>query len=381
MSGSRRPRRIPIPPTNRSSKTPQPPQVVPVVPPGLAADSGDGAKRLPRRGVYPRGPGIHPARSEPGPAPGPRRAPGGERVGPTRCRKAQVLVHQRASQCFADCSGPHGEVLERPGVAYHGLVPNTVDQLPPYAGVERRHQAEPETGESRCEHRHSQHSALETAEPAVFPHEVAIGYSIGSADLVDRAPITRQLQRRDEVGHQIFDPDRLGCGVHPAWGHHHRKLLDQGAHQLERQATGAEHDRGAEFDGRNSRLAENQADLLPAREVAGELGSFPQSAEIDDASDAGGAGRGRKAAGALPVAAGHTPGPSPSSGSGNTRCEPLRAPDPVTMDRAHHPPPLGSEDPPGREDTRAAEPCSGAAAGFHPRAPGGPVPQHSRWRR
>ena len=43
----------------------------------------------------------------------------------------------------------------------------------------------------------------------------------------DRSPISRQLQCCDEVGHQIFDPDRLGCGVHPAWSHHNRKLLDQ----------------------------------------------------------------------------------------------------------------------------------------------------------
>ena len=122
---------------------------------------------------------------------------------------------------------------------------------------------------------------------------VGIRQLIGAADLDDRAAADRDVQRLDEILDQILDRNRLGEHGYPPRSDHHGQVLAQGADHLERQAARSDDDRGTQFHGWDSGVAEDVSHGMPAAQVRRQVAAvFAESAQIDDAGDAGGA-RGR----------------------------------------------------------------------------------------
>ena len=71
------------------------------------------------------------------------------------------------------------------------------------------------------------------------------------------------------------------------------------ADDLEREAAGADHDRGAELDRLDAGGGEQAPDLLAAREMRRQVGARAEPAEVDDPPDArvaGGLGEDRRRA-------------------------------------------------------------------------------------
>ena len=79
------------------------------------------------------------------------------------------------------------------------------------------------------------------------------------------------VQRPDEVGQRVGDPDRLAAGGHPAWRDHHGQALGQVAQDLERRAPGPDHDRGPELRDGDAVASELGAHVVPAGEMVGPL--------------------------------------------------------------------------------------------------------------
>ena len=171
-------------------------------------------------------------------------------------------------------------------------MPDAVDQLAPDARVERGDQAEPQAAEPGRQHRHGQHHATQTALARVLAHQVRVGHPIRSADLVDGASGRFRVQRLQQVGEQIVDPDRLRRHRDPARRDEDREVLHERADHLEREAAGADHDRRAQLDHRNARVAQQATDLEPAAQVRRELLALVrETAEVDDPPHARGARR------------------------------------------------------------------------------------------
>jgi len=96
-------------------------------------------------------------------------------------------------------------------------------------------------------------SALASLVGELFPHALQLFSGLDPSLVVERS---------EEVGEHVPDRDRLGARAHPARRDHHRQALDKRAEHLERGAPRADHDRGAELDGRDPRFAQDTADLL-----------------------------------------------------------------------------------------------------------------------
>ena len=161
VSGSRRPRRIPGPPTSRSanprirhSASRNQPHPADAPTPDAAAASADPRPR--RREARPGG------RAAP-------RASGAERrrcVRPPRLRELAILVRERAGDRLAHVAGANArEQLGGPRRRHHRLVPHAVDQLLPDARVHRRHEAEPAARQPRLSDRRARRPRSRVARP------------------------------------------------------------------------------------------------------------------------------------------------------------------------------------------------------------------------
>ena len=211
---------------------------------------------------------------------------------PTRgLGKLAVLVGQGPGDRLAIASGPHRERPAGAGVRHDGRVPHAIDELPAHARVERRHQPQPEAREGRREHRDRQEQPSESPLSRVLSHEPLVRHDVGAADLEHSAFRGVEVEPGEEVGDQVLDRDRLGLRPHPARRDHDGQPLDEGSDHLERQAPGAEDDRGAELDGRDAGSGQQAADLLAAREVRRQGASRSEPSEVDDPPHARHVGR------------------------------------------------------------------------------------------
>ena len=133
--------------------------------------------------------------------------------------------------------------------------------------------AEPEAREPRRQHRHGHHRPAQAALPRVLAHQLAVGDAgRRRRSRRPRSRRARQVERRDQVGDQVLDRDRLGQRCPPsAASPSPAAARPARAPSRTRALPGADHDRGAELDRRHAGLAEDPADLLPAREVRREL--------------------------------------------------------------------------------------------------------------
>ena len=125
----------PNPPDQQIQQAPEPPQAVPVIPPGLATDPGDRPKCT-METVHPRGPGITPADPN---RPHPR---SGAYAGKRARLDQQVAQPQSSGSSFlarepSASRTPRGATAKSGlfRMSFPGLVPDTFDQLPPNAGV------------------------------------------------------------------------------------------------------------------------------------------------------------------------------------------------------------------------------------------------------
>ena len=97
---------------------------------------------------------------------------------------AQVAGHER-KRTTGGVVGHDRRILE------------SVDQLPPYLRVPRRHEFEPQPGEPRRKDRHRNHQPAEAALPGVLVHDSAIGNFVRAADFEDSRAVRRQVGGRD----------------------------------------------------------------------------------------------------------------------------------------------------------------------------------------
>ena len=148
-----------------------------------------------------------------------------------------------------------------------------LDQLAPDPRVDRGDEREPEAREARRQHRNRDEQPAQPALPRVLLHQLAVGRDVGSPDLEHSGRARLEVERRDEVGDEVLDGDRLRSRPHPAGRDHGGQPLGERAHELEREAAGSDHDRGPELDCVHTRGREQAAYLLAAREMRGEVGA------------------------------------------------------------------------------------------------------------
>ena len=220
-----------------------------------------------------------------------------ERVRPAGRGELAVLVDERPRDRLADAPRPDRRTLERGRVVDHRLVADAVDQLAADPGVDRRDQAEPEAREPRREHRDREIQPPQAALPRVLAHDVAVGDAVGAADL-EHAPSPRRStsSAASEVGDHVLDRRSAGRACRTQRGvDHHRQPLDERADHLEREAAGADDDRGAELDRRDARPRAGSG-RPPGGSPGGATGREPaaEAAEVDDPPHAGLAGRARR---------------------------------------------------------------------------------------
>lgn len=106
-----------------------------------------------------------------------------------------VLAGERLGDRFPARPGADRKGFERRRIAHHGRMADTVDQLAADAGVERRHQPQPQAGEPLGERRHRDHPPAQPALARVLAHHLAVGQAVGAADLEDPAVNRVELER------------------------------------------------------------------------------------------------------------------------------------------------------------------------------------------
>ena len=177
-------------------------------------------------------------------------------------------------------------------VPHDGRVLQPFDERPADPRLRRRHQPQPQAGQPRRQHGHRNQQAAQAAQPRVQPHHLAVRHHLGTADVEGLILVAGQIDGGSEVAHHVVDGDRLRRRVHPARADHHRQPLHQRPDHLERQAAGADDDRGAELDHRDAGRAQVPPGLGTAAQMRRQRrGVVGQSAQIDDAPHAG-SGRG-----------------------------------------------------------------------------------------
>ena len=187
--------------------------------------------------------------------------------------------------------------------------------------LRRRHQPEPQAGQLRRQHGHRNQQAAQAAQPRVQPHHVAVRHHLGTADVEDLILVAGQIDGGSEVAHHVVDGDRLRRRVHPARTDHHRQPLHQRPNHLERQAAGADDDRGAELDDRHAGRAQVPPGFGTAAQVRRERRDVVgQSAQIDDAPHAGSGGGAAEVDGGLAIQVREVGTRPPSSAPGRTPC-------------------------------------------------------------
>ena len=139
--------------------------------------------------------------------------------------------------------------------------------------VDRGNEREPEAREAGRQHRDRYEQPPQAALPRVLLHQFAVGNDVGSSYLEHSARARLEVERRDEVGDEVLDGDRLRSRPHPARRDHGGQPLGERTDELEREAAGADHDRGPELDRLHTGRREQTAHLLAAREMRGKLGA------------------------------------------------------------------------------------------------------------
>ncbi|HUG37414.1 MAG TPA: hypothetical protein VML54_10720 [Candidatus Limnocylindrales bacterium] len=142
----------------------------------------------------------------------------------------------------------------------------------------------------RREQRYRNHQAPQAALPRVFAHDLAIGDLIRAAGLEDPRLRRVEVDRLQQVRQHVLDRDRLRQHTHPSRADHDGQPLDQRAHHLEGQAPRPDDDRGAQLDHLDAGGAQQVTRLVPAPQVLGQVAfARTQSAQVDEAADAGAA--------------------------------------------------------------------------------------------
>ena len=264
-------------------------------------------------------------------------ARGGDRVRPAGFRELAVLVRESPRDRL-----PVAARLDREGASGvrasdDGLVGKAVDQLATDAGVDGRHEPEPEARQPGGEERHRDDPAAEAELPRVLAHQLLVGDLVGAADLEHRAALELDVERCDEVVEHVLDRDRLRLGAHPARRDHHRQALDELAEHLEGEASRADHDRGPELDRLHARVGENAADFLATREVAREIAAGAEPAQVDDPTHARLARRSREVGGATTVLLLEARRRRSSNGRGSRPSRPPASPGAGTRARGRRP--------------------------------------------
>ena len=111
---------------------------------------------------------------------------------------------------------------------------------------------------------------------------------IGPADFERAALAVGQVKRGGKIGEQVIDADRLRQCGDPPRADHDRQTLDERANQLERQASGSDHDGRAKFHDGDSAFAQHLPGLNPALEMFAEhLIARGKAAEVHDSPNPG----------------------------------------------------------------------------------------------
>jgi hypothetical protein len=164
---------------------------------------------------------------------------------------------------------------------------DTVHEHAANAGIHRRHESEPEAREPWRKNGNGQHRPPQPPLPGVFPHEIAVGHDVGSADLEDPGLVAREVESGRQVGEHVADRDRLRAHRHPPRRDHHGQALDQRTDHLKREAAGADHDGRPELDHRHAGLAQDGPGLMAAAQVGREIVvGLAEAAQIHNAPHA-----------------------------------------------------------------------------------------------
>lgn len=159
----------------------------------------------------------------------------------------------------------------------------------------RGDQADPVAGEPRGEDGDGQDEPLgQPVDAGVAAHHVEVGEDVGAADVEGAADLGGHAGAADQVAQYVADGDGLDPGAHPAGGDHHGQSFGQVAEHLEGGRAGADDDGGAEHRGGDAGVQEDASDLGAGAQMGREVpvgnAARGESAQVDDAADAGGAG-------------------------------------------------------------------------------------------
>ena len=139
----------------------------------------------------------------------------------------------------------------------------------------------------RRQQRHRQHQPSQAPLPSVFLHQVAVACAVRAADLEDLPLVVGQIERREQIGQQIIDADRLRFRADPPGADHHGQPLDERPDHFERNAAGSDHDRRAELDDRHAARSERLAGFETALEMLAQRAIVVREpAQVDDATHA-----------------------------------------------------------------------------------------------
>ena len=143
-------------------------------------------------------------------------------------------------------------------------------------------------GQARREQRRGHDEGPAAQKASDGQHHVAVGQRGRAAELVDLADALVAAQHAAQRTQRIVERDRLGAGLHPARGDHHRQPLDELSQDLPADAAVPDDDAGPER-GRRGRVAQDDLDLATAAKVLRQVVAVgPQAAQVDDLVDPAG---------------------------------------------------------------------------------------------
>ncbi len=150
-------------------------------------------------------------------------------------------------------------------------------------------------GQARGEDRDGEDQAFgQSVDDGVAAHHVEVREDLGAADVEGAADVAGHPGTADQVAQHVADGDGLDAGAHPARGDHHGQPLGEVAEHLEGRRAGADDDGGAEHGGGDPGVEEDAPYLGAGAQVGREgVAGDPaggESAQVDDAAHAGGAG-------------------------------------------------------------------------------------------
>ena len=117
-------------------------------------------------------------------------------------------------------------------------------------------------------------------------HHAAVREHVGTADLVGLTDCLVAAQHPHEGSQGVAERDRLGAGLDPAWGDHHREPLDELPQDLPADPPVADHQPGPQGRGRSAGQ-QDRLDLTSAPQVLGQVvRRVPQAAQVDDLGQA-----------------------------------------------------------------------------------------------